>query len=121
VIAMLPLDQTGHLADSFRFLIFEAPRVLMLLTAVVMVMGMMNSCFTPERTRAMLAGKHEGVGNMMVVSLGIVTPFCSCSAVPLFIGFVQAGVMSMPGVLVDGKVVHAGVIPTKDKIQSWLF
>jgi len=92
VIAMLPLDQTGHLADSFRFLIFEAPKVLMLLTAVVMVMGMINSWFTPERTRAMLAGKHEGVGNIMAASLGIVTPFCSCSAVPLFIGFVQAGV-----------------------------
>jgi len=90
--AMLPVDQSGHLADSLRFLIFEAPKVLMLLTAVVMVMGMINSWFTPERTRAMLAGKHEGVGNMMAASLGIVTPFCSCSAVPLFIGFVQAGV-----------------------------
>jgi len=90
--AMLPVDQSGHLADSLRFLIFEAPKVLMLLTAVVMVMGMINSWFTPERTRAMLAGKHEGVGNIMAASLGIVTPFCSCSAVPLFIGFVQAGV-----------------------------
>ncbi len=90
--AMLPVDQNSHLADSLRFLIFEAPKVLMLLTAVVMVMGMINSWFTPERTRAMLAGKHEGVGNIMAASLGIVTPFCSCSAVPLFIGFVQAGV-----------------------------
>jgi len=92
IITALPLDQNGHLADSFRFLIFEAPKVLMLLTAVVMVMGMINSWFTPERTRAMLAGKHEGVGNMMAATLGIVTPFCSCSAVPLFIGFIQAGV-----------------------------
>jgi len=90
--AMLPLDQSSHLADSIRFLVFEAPKVLMLLTAVVMVMGMINSWFTPERTRAMLAGKHEGVGNIMAATLGIVTPFCSCSAVPLFIGFVQAGV-----------------------------
>jgi len=92
IITALPLDQNGHLADSLRFLIFEAPKVLMLLTAVVMVMGMINSWFTPERTRAMLAGKREGVGNMMAATLGIVTPFCSCSAVPLFIGFVQAGV-----------------------------
>ena len=90
--ALLPVNQSGHLADSLRFLIFEAPKVLMLLTAVVMVMGMINSWFTPERTRAMLAGKHEGVGNVMAAMLGIVTPFCSCSAVPLFIGFVQAGV-----------------------------
>ena len=55
-------------------------------------MGMVNSYFTPERTRVILAGKSEGVGNIMAASLGIVTPFCSCSAVPLFIGFVQAGV-----------------------------
>jgi uncharacterized membrane protein YraQ (UPF0718 family) len=64
----------------------------MLLTGVVFVMGMVNSYFTPERTRAMLAGKSEGVANVMAATLGIVTPFCSCSAVPLFIGFVQAGV-----------------------------
>jgi len=53
---------------------------------------MINSYFTPERTRVMLAGRAEGVGNVMAATLGIVTPFCSCSAVPLFIGFVQAGV-----------------------------
>jgi len=91
-VALLPLDQHSHLADSLRFLIYEAPKVLMLLTGVVMLMGMINSWFTPERTRAMLAGRHEGVGNIMAATLGIVTPFCSCSAVPLFIGFVQAGV-----------------------------
>ncbi len=56
------------------------------------VMGMINSYFTPERTRALLAGRSEGAANVMAASLGIVTPFCSCSAVPLFIGFVQAGV-----------------------------
>ena len=53
---------------------------------------MVNSYFTPERTRALLAGRTEGMANVMAASLGIVTPFCSCSAVPLFIGFVQAGV-----------------------------
>jgi uncharacterized membrane protein YraQ (UPF0718 family) len=53
---------------------------------------MVNSYFTPERTRALLSGRNEGVGNIMAALLGIVTPFCSCSAVPLFIGFVQAGV-----------------------------
>jgi len=92
IAAAMPISQHGHLADSLRFLIFEAPKVLMLLTAVVMVMGMINAWFTPERTRTMLAGKHEGIGNIMAATLGIVTPFCSCSAVPLFIGFVQAGV-----------------------------
>ncbi len=62
------------------------------LTGVVFVLGMINSYFTPDRTRALLAGRTEGVANVMAASLGIVTPFCSCSAVPLFIGFVQAGV-----------------------------
>jgi uncharacterized membrane protein YraQ (UPF0718 family) len=65
---------------------------LLLLTGIVFVMGMINSYFTPERTRALLAGRSEGAANVMAASLGIVTPFCSCSAVPLFIGFVQAGV-----------------------------
>jgi len=64
----------------------------MLLTGVVFVMGMVNSYFTPERTRALLAGRNVGAANVMAASLDIVTPFCSCSAVPLFIGFVQAGV-----------------------------
>jgi len=90
--AALPLAQNGHTAEALRFLIYEVPKVLMLLSAVVMLMGMINSWFTPEKTRALLAGRHEGAGNAMAATLGIVTPFCSCSAVPLFIGFVQAGV-----------------------------
>ena len=66
--------------------------MLLLLTGIVFVMGMINSWFTPERTRALLAGRREGMANIMAATLGIFTPFCSCSAVPLFIGFVQAGV-----------------------------
>ncbi len=89
---LLPLPRDGRLADAMHFFLYEAPKVLMLLTAVVMVMGMINSWFTPERTRAVLAGRREGIGNVLAAMLGIVTPFCSCSAVPLFIGFVQAGV-----------------------------
>ncbi len=92
LVAALPLEQGSHPAAALRFLFYEAPKVLMLLTAVVLAMGVINTWFTPERTRAMLAGKHEGIGNIMAAMLGIVTPFCSCSAVPLFIGFVQAGV-----------------------------
>jgi len=64
----------------------------MLLTGIVFLMGMINSHFTPERTRAMLAGRREGMTNVMAATLGVFPPFCSCSAVPLFIGFVQAGV-----------------------------
>lgn len=92
LVAALPVDRNSHLGGAIQFFLYDTPKVLMLLTGVVFVMGMVNSYFTPERTRAMLAGRTEGVANVMAASLGIVTPFCSCSAVPLFIGFVQAGV-----------------------------
>ncbi len=92
LVAALPVDRTSQLGGALQFFLYDTPKVLLLLTAVVFVMGMINSYFTPERTRALLAGRSEGVANVMAASLGIVTPFCSCSAVPLFIGFVQAGV-----------------------------
>jgi hypothetical protein len=92
LVAALPVDRASHLGGAIQFFFYDTPKVLMLLTGVVFVMGMVNSYFTPERTRALLAGRTEGVANVMAASLGIVTPFCSCSAVPLFIGFVQAGV-----------------------------
>jgi uncharacterized protein len=87
-----PLDPAGRLAGAVEFLLYDGPKVLLLLAGVVFLMGIVNSYFTPERTRALLAGRSEGVANVMAAGLGIVTPFCSCSAVPLFIGFVQAGV-----------------------------
>ena len=92
LVATLPVVPDSRLAEALRFFLYDTPKVLLLLTGVVMAMGMINSYFTPERTRVMLAGRAEGVGNVMAATLGIVTPFCSCSAVPLFIGFVQAGV-----------------------------
>jgi uncharacterized protein len=92
IVAALPVDRASHLGDALQFFIYDAPKVLLLLTGVVFVMGMINSWFTPQRTRALLAGRREGVANVLAASLGVVTPFCSCSAVPLFIGFVQAGV-----------------------------
>ncbi len=92
LVAALPVERASHLGGALQFFFYDTPKVLMLLAGVVFVMGMVNSWLTPERTRAMLAGKTEGVANVMAATLGIVTPFCSCSAVPLFIGFVQAGV-----------------------------
>jgi uncharacterized membrane protein YraQ (UPF0718 family) len=89
---LLPVDRDTHLGGALQFFLYDTPKVLLLLAGVVFVMGMVNSYFTPERTRALLAGRAEGLGNILAASLGIVTPFCSCSAVPLFIGFVQAGV-----------------------------
>jgi len=89
---LLPVDRDTHLGGALQFFLYDTPKVLLLLAGVVFVMGMVNSYFTPERTRALLAGRADGVGNVLAASLGVVTPFCSCSAVPLFIGFVQAGV-----------------------------
>ena len=92
LVSALPVDRASHLGGAVQFFLYDTPKVLLLLTGIVFVMGMVNSAFTPERTRVLLAGRTEGVANVMAASLGVVTPFCSCSAVPLFIGFVQAGV-----------------------------
>lgn len=92
LVAALPVDRASHFGSALQFFLYDTPKVLLLLTGVVFVMGMINSYFTPERTRAVLAGRTEGLANVMAAGLGIVTPFCSCSAVPLFIGFLQAGV-----------------------------
>jgi len=90
--SLLPLTHGSHLGAAVEFFVYESPKVLMLLTLVVFGVGMVRSFFTPERTRRILSGKRESVGNVLAALLGIVTPFCSCSAVPLFIGFVTAGV-----------------------------
>ena len=79
-------------ARSIEFFIFEVPKVLMLLTLIVFVMGIVRTYFSPERTRALLEKKSLFLGNILASVLGIFTPFCSCSAVPLFIGFVEAGI-----------------------------
>ncbi|MCX5996334.1 MAG: permease [Chloroflexi bacterium] len=86
------LSADSHLGSSVAFFLYDAPKVILLLAIIVFGVGIIRSFFTPERTRQMLAGKREFVGNVMAGGLGIVTPFCSCSAVPLFIGFVETGV-----------------------------
>lgn len=92
IVSLLPLEKETPLTKALTFFFYDTPKVLMLLTLVIFVMGVIRSFFSPERTRALLAGKNEGLGNIAAACLGIVTPFCSCSAVPLFIGFVSAGV-----------------------------
>lgn len=92
VYNLFGLSASTHLGSSIAFFVFEVPKVLMLLVLVVFGVGIIRSFFTPEHTRRMLAGRRESVGNVLAGMLGIVTPFCSCSAVPLFIGFVETGV-----------------------------
>ncbi|MGE4560443.1 MAG: permease [Desulfobulbus sp.] len=89
---LLGLDQASHLGSAVAFFVYDTPKVMLLLTLIVFLVGIVRSFFTQERTRKYLAGKRETAGNVMAAMLGIVTPFCSCSAIPLFLGFVQAGV-----------------------------
>ena len=92
VVSLTPLDRHSHAGEAVAFFFYDVPKVMMLLALIVFAMGVVRSWFSPEKTRAWLSGRREGVGNAMAASLGIVTPFCSCSAAPLFIGFVSAGV-----------------------------
>ena len=82
----------AHLTEATRFFVFEFPKVMMLLTLIIFLVGIIRTYFTPERTRNALEGKKTFTGNVMASALGIVTPFCSCSAIPLFLGFVESGV-----------------------------
>lgn len=92
IVGLLPVDPTSHIGEAIRFFAYDTPKVLMLLVLVVFAMGIVRSYFSAEKTRALLAGRREGIGNVLAATLGIVTPFCSCSAVPMFIGFVSVGV-----------------------------
>ena len=89
---VIALSRTSRLGSALAFFLYEVPKVLLLLVLVVFVVGVIRSFFTPERTRSLLAGRREAAGNVLAALLGVVTPFCSCSAVPLFIGFVEAGI-----------------------------
>ena len=91
-VGALRLTRATPFGEAVHFFVYDTPKVLLLLVAIVFVMGIVQTFFAPERTRALLSGKRVGVGNVLAASLGIVTPFCSCSAVPLFIGFLSAGV-----------------------------
>ncbi len=92
ITGLFPVDRHSHTGEAIAFFFYDVPKVMMLLTLIVFAMGVMRSFFSPERTRALLAGRREGVGNVLAAGLGVMTPFCSCSAVPLFIGLVSAGV-----------------------------
>ncbi len=90
-------DDALQLADSrfasaLEFFVYDTVKVMLLLTIVVFGVGIVRSFFSPQRTRSLLRGRRETTGNVMAAGLGIATPFCSCSAVPLFIGFVEAGI-----------------------------
>lgn len=92
VFDVLSMSKTAPLTEAVRFFIYEVPKVLLLLVLIVFVVGIIRTYFSPERTRKVLEGKSLFTGNVLASLLGIVTPFCSCSAIPLFLGFVESGV-----------------------------
>ena len=89
---LLGLSADSRPGKALAFFLFDVPKILLLLSGMIFLISIIRTFFSPERTRALLGGKREGVGNVLAAMLGIVTPFCSCSAVPLFIGFVESGI-----------------------------
>jgi len=92
VFRVFQMTPETHITETIRFFIFEVPKVLMLLVLIIFFVGIIRTYFSPEKTRKALEGKSLFAGNVMASVLGIVTPFCSCSAIPLFLGFVEAGI-----------------------------
>jgi len=89
---LLRLEHGSQLGESVAFFVYDVPKVLLLLTAAITVVTFLRSFVSPERVRHLLAGKRTVPGTVAAAGVGSVTPFCSCSSVPLFIGFVEAGV-----------------------------
>ncbi|HWS58630.1 MAG TPA: permease [Actinotalea sp.] len=86
------LDPESRLGSGVHFFCYDTVKIVLLLVGIIFVITVLRSFMSVERTRALLGGRREGVGNVLAAGLGVVTPFCSCSAVPAFIGFVAAGV-----------------------------
>ena len=88
-VGLAPGSRSG---EALNFFVYDTLKIFLLLTTIVFVVAIIRSYFSPERTRRILSHNREYVGNVMAALLGVVTPFCSCSAVPLFIGFVESGI-----------------------------
>jgi uncharacterized membrane protein YraQ (UPF0718 family) len=86
------MDPAARVTETIHFFVYDSIKITLLLVLIIFIVTFLRSYMSVERTRALLGGKREGVGNVMAAGLGVVTPFCSCSAVPAFIGFVAAGV-----------------------------
>src|SRR5664279_4141730 len=86
------MSPTARLTETIHFFLYDSIKIALLLVGIIFVVTVLRSYMSIERTRALLGGKREGIGNVMAAGLGVITPFCSCSAVPAFIGFVAAGV-----------------------------
>ncbi len=88
----IKLEQGSRLGDAIEFFIYDTIKIFLFLSVIIFVVSIIRSYFPPEKTKKILSHKKEFIGNILAALLGVVTPFCSCSAVPVFIGFVEAGV-----------------------------
>ncbi len=86
------LSPESRFGQAVNFFLYDVPKILLLLAGMIFLVTFIRSFFSAEKTRALLGGKRQGIGNVLAAGLGVVTPFCSCSAVPLFIGFVESGI-----------------------------
>ena len=89
---LVGLTKESHLGGAVEFFVADAPKVLMLLVLITFIVGITRTFLTPERIRGMLAGRRGVAGYVLAAILGVPTPFCSCSAIPLFLGFLQSGI-----------------------------
>ena len=86
------MRQGSLFPEALNFFLYDTIKIFLLLSIIIFIVSFIRTFFSPERTRAILSHKHKFTGNVLAALLGIVTPFCSCSAVPLFLGFVETGV-----------------------------
>lgn len=89
---LLRLTKGTHLADSLNFFLYDVPKIYFLLIAIIFVVAFIRTYLPPERIRKIVAGRSEFVGNILASILGIFMPFCTCSAIPMFMGMIQSGV-----------------------------
>jgi uncharacterized membrane protein YraQ (UPF0718 family) len=118
---LLRFTRGGHLAGATEFFVADAPKVLMLLVLITFIVGITRTFLTPERIREVLVGRNEVVGNVLAAILGVPTPFCSCSAIPLFLGFLQSGIPLGVGMsfLITCPVVNEVALAMLYGIYGW--
>ncbi len=92
IFNLISLEPGTHLGEAANFFVYDTIKVFFLLSVIIFFVAIVRSYFPPEKTRHILSRKQQYIGNVFAALLGIVTPFCSCSAIPLFIGFVESGV-----------------------------
>ncbi len=87
VFSLLGLDKQSHLTQALHFFIFDTVKIFILLIVIIFLVSYLRTWFNVEKVRAYLQGKSEFTGNVLASIFGIITPFCTCSAIPLFLGF----------------------------------